>query len=102
MPFQDPPPAVLKPIFVEIHREIGSFRMPLWRLRRQIARNTFLNDLCRRLRRSHLTVAVDGGWILVTDTAVGGYYRDVPLSILVRYRGILQLFKLRSTNRLVS
>jgi hypothetical protein len=99
MPFQNPQPAVLVPIFVEIYREIGPFRMRLSRLRRQIARVAFLNDLRQRLRRSHLTVAVDGGWISVTDTVVGGEYSEVPRSILVRYQETLSVPGLRLINR---
>jgi hypothetical protein len=91
MPFQDPQPAVLKPIFVDIYWKIGPFRMHLSRLRRQIARDAFLDDLRRRLKRSHLTVAVDGGWISVTSTVVGGEYVDVPRSIEVQYRDVLYI-----------
>lgn len=102
MPFQDPPPAVLAPIFIEIYREIGPFRMPLRRLRRQSARDAFLKPLRQRLKRSHLMVEVDRRWIFVTNMGVGGCFRVVPWSTLARYRGILQLIGPRLTNRRAS
>jgi hypothetical protein len=59
----------------------------------------FMKALRKALKRYHLSVADDQGYFYVTDTGMGGFYREVPWRIVAKYQPGLHLPGPRLINR---